>query len=135
MGHPQRSPPHGSPRGATPPPPPPPPPPTTPPPQEPQRKDTNDLEALVEIISQLTAQSLAMTDRLIGAERGKAEAEKNAAIAQATLHEMEKRLTVLQEQYLSQLKALHERMEAETSKAQAALAEWKARPWWRRLAG
>jgi hypothetical protein len=110
-------------------------PPTTPPPQEPQRKDTNDLEALVEIISQLTAQSLAMTDRLIGAERGKAEAEKNTAIAQATLHEMEKRLTVLQEQHLSQLKALHERMEAETSKAQAALAEWKARPWWRRLAG
>src|SRR3954470_17510928 len=31
--------------------------PTTPPPQESQRRDTNDLEALVEIISQLTAQS------------------------------------------------------------------------------
>jgi hypothetical protein len=109
--------------------------PTTPPPQEPQRRDTNDLEVLVEIISQLTAHSKAITDRLIEAERNKAEAEKSTAIAQMAVQEMEKRLTAVQEQHLSELKALRERMEAETQKAKVDFAEWRARPWWRRLAG
>ena len=110
-------------------------PPTILPPHDPQRKDANDLEGLVAIISQLTAQSQAMTDRLIQAECSKAEAEKNTAVAQVALQEMEKRFTAMQEQHLSQLKALRERMDAETSKAWANLAKWKARPWWRRLAG
>ena len=110
-------------------------PPTIPPPQGLQRRDTNDLEALVEIISQLTAQSKATTDQLIEAERSKAEAEKNTAIAQMAVQEMEKRLSAVQEQHLFELKALRERMEAETHRAKADLVEWKARPWWRRLAG
>jgi hypothetical protein len=72
---------------------------------------------------------------LIQAECRKAEAEKDAAIAQAALQEAEKRFAAVQEQHLSQLKAMQERMEVEVNKAQAALAEWKARPWWRWLAG
>jgi hypothetical protein len=40
----------------------------------------------------------------------------------------------MQEQHLSELKELRDRMEAETNKARSELAEWKARPWWRRLA-
>lgn len=109
--------------------------PTLPPQQEPERRDTNDMDALVEIIPQLTAQLSAMTERLIEAEKGRAEAERDAAIAQAALASAEARLTAMQEQRLSELKELRDRMEAETNKARSELAEWKARPWWRRLAG
>jgi hypothetical protein len=109
--------------------------PTTPPQQEPERRDTNDIDALVEIIPQLTAQLSAMTERLIEAEKGRAEAERDAAIAHAALASAEARLTSMQEQNLSELKELRGRMEAETNKARSELAEWKARPWWRRLAG
>src|SRR4051794_16772558 len=87
--------------------------PTNRPPQEAQRRDTNNLEALVEIVSQLTAQSQAITDRLIQAECRKAEAEKDAAIAQTALQEAEKRFAAVQELHLSQLKAMQERMEVE----------------------
>src|SRR5918994_2034371 len=59
--------------------------PTNEPQQEPERKDTNDIDALVELISQLTAQSATMTNRLVDAEKGRAEAERDAAIAQAAL--------------------------------------------------
>jgi hypothetical protein len=122
---PQRSPAHTPNDGA----------PTPLPQQETERKDTNDIEALVELISQLTAQSSAMTERLVDAEKGRAEAERDAAIAQAALASAEARLTTMQEQHLSELKEFRDRMEAETNKAQSELAEWKARPWWRRLAG
>lgn len=100
-----------------------------------ERRDANDIDALVEIIPQLTAQLSAMTERLIEAEKGRAEAERDAAIAQATLASTEARLTAMQEQHLSELKGLRDRMEAATNKAQSELAEWNARPWWRRLAG
>jgi hypothetical protein len=100
-----------------------------------ERRDPNDIDALVELISQLTVQSAAMTDRLVNAEKGRAEAERDAAIAQAALAGAEARLAALQEQHLSDLKDVRERMKAETDKARAELAEWKARPWWRRLAG
>ncbi len=40
----------------------------------------------------------------------------------------------MQEQFLSELKELRDRMDAETNKARFELAEWKACPWWRRLA-
>jgi chromosome segregation ATPase len=93
------------------------------------------MDALVEIIPQLTAQLSAMTERLIEAEKGRAEAERDAAIAQAALASAEARLTVMQEQHLAELKELRDRMEAEANKARSELAEWKARPWWRRLAG
>jgi len=105
------------------------------PPNDPQRRETNDLEALVELISQLHAQSAAMTDRLVDAERGRAEAEKDAAIVRAALEAAEARLANMQEQHISELKGVRERMEAEASSARAELAEWKARPWWRRLVG
>jgi len=109
--------------------------PTPPPQQEPERRGTNDIDALVEIIPQLTAQLSAMTERLIETEKGRAEAERDTAIAQAALASAEARLTALQEQHLSELKGLQDRMEAETTKARSELAEWKAKPWWRRLAG
>lgn len=100
-----------------------------------ERRDPNDIDALVELISQLTVQSAAMTDRLVNAEKGRADAERDAAIAQAALASAEARLAALQEQHLSDLKDMQERMKAEADKARAELAEWKARPWWRRLAG
>jgi hypothetical protein len=93
------------------------------------------MDALVEIIPQLTAQLSAMTERLIEAEKGRAEDERDAAIAQAALASAEARLTAMQEHRLSELKELQDRIEAETNKARSELAEWKARPWWRRLAG
>jgi hypothetical protein len=109
--------------------------PTLPPQQETERRDANDIDALVEIIPQLTAQLSTMTERLIEAEKGRAEAERDAAIVQATLASAEARLLTMQEQHLSELKGLRDRMEAETNKARSELVEWKARPWWRRLAG
>jgi hypothetical protein len=109
--------------------------PTPPPQQEAERKNTNDMEALVEIIPHLTAQLSAMTERLIVSEKGRAEAERDAAIAQAALASAEARLTDMQEQHLSELKELRDRMEAESNKARSELADWKARSWWRRLAG
>jgi hypothetical protein len=109
-------------------------PPTTPPQHDTQRRDTNDLEALVELISQLHAQSAAMTNRLVDAERGRAEAEKEAAIIRASLEAAEDRLTVMQERHLAELKSVRDQMESETARAVAELADWKARPWWRRLA-
>lgn len=125
-------------------------------PQEPQRRDTNDLEALVEIVSQLTAQSQSMTERLIEAERMRAEAQRDTAIAQTELKVIEERVAVLQEQHLSELIALRERMAAETeqlgkivedagvrerelhsrlTEAEASIAVMHARSWWRRLVG
>jgi hypothetical protein len=100
-----------------------------------ERRDTNDIDMLVELIPQLTAQLSAMTDRLVDAEKGRAEAERDAAIAQAALANAESRLSAMQEKHLSELKELRDRMNAEANKARSELAEWKGRPWWRRLAG
>jgi hypothetical protein len=119
--------------------------PANPPQHDTQRRDTNDLEVLVELISQLHAQSAAMTNRVVDAERGRAEAEKEAAIIGALLEAAESRLTVVQEQHLADLKRVREQhladlkrvrdqMEAETARAVTELANWKARPWWKRLA-
>jgi hypothetical protein len=76
-----------------------------------------------------------MTERLVDAEKGRADAERDAAIAQAALASAEARLAAMQEQHLSELKNLRERMEAEADRTRSELAEWRARPWWRRLAG
>ena len=108
---------------------------TLPPQQDTQRRDSNDLEALVELISQLHAQSTALTNRVVDAERGRAEAEKEAAIIRVSLEAAEARLAALQEQHLSELKAMRDLMAAEAEKVKGELADWKARPWWRRLAG
>ena len=48
---------------------------------------------------------------------------------------MEARLAAAQEEHVSELKALQDRMEAEAAQARAELAAWQSRPWWRRLAG
>ena len=40
----------------------------------------------------------------------------------------------MQERHLAELKSIQGQMEAKTARAVAELAEWKARPWWRRLA-
>jgi MoxR-like ATPase len=90
---------------------------------------------LVELISQLHAQSVTLTNRLVDAERGRAEAEKESAIIKASLEAAEARLAALQEQHLSDLKAIRDQMEVETGKVRGELADWKARPWWRRLVG
>jgi hypothetical protein len=90
---------------------------------------------LVELISQLHAQSTALTNRVVDAERGRAEAEKEAAIIRVSLEAAEARLTAMQEQHLAELKAVRDRMGAETEKVRGEFTAWKARPWWRRLAG
>lgn len=81
--------------------------------QELQRRDTNDLETLVAVVSQLTQQSQAMVERLIEAERRKSEAERDTAIAHAELKVLEERVLLLQEQHLCELKAVQERLAEE----------------------
>lgn len=143
---PQRTPPHEHAEAA----------PTPPSLQLSQRIVTNDLEALVEVVSQLTAQTQSMSERLIEAERMKAEAQRDAGIAKAEMRAVGERLDLLQEQHLMELKALRDRMEAESKQlnheieagtarerdvqgrlvaAEAELVATRARPWWRRLAG
>lgn len=130
--------------------------PTLAPQQDPQRKDTNDLEALVEVVSRLTAQSHSMTERLIEAERLRAEAQRDTAITQAEMKVIEERVAVLQEQHLIELKSVRERMATEAGQLNQLieqaevrerdlrarleemednLASMRARPWWRRLVG
>lgn len=130
--------------------------PTPAPQQEGQRKDTNDLEALVEVVSRLTAQSHSMTERLIEAERLRAESQRDTAITQAEIKVLEERVAVLQEQHLTELRALRERIATETeqmgelieragererelqarlSATEEQLAATRGRPWWRRLVG
>ncbi|HWI04777.1 MAG TPA: hypothetical protein VNT52_13285 [Acidimicrobiales bacterium] len=108
--------------------------PTTPPQQGDQGRDTNDLVALVDVISQLSAQALAMTERLIAAERAKAIAEGETAIARAALEAIEARMRVLESENAASLETLRGRLEADAERARAELAAWRARPWWRRLA-
>jgi hypothetical protein len=152
---PQRGPPHATVEGT----------PTSRPPHDPerqdQRRDTHDLDALVEIVSQLTAQTQAITDRLIEAERARADAERDSAVVRAELKSAETRLMALQESHLSELKALRDRLETDVGQARAQesglrdqltramesaaddkaradaaaleLLAWRARPWWRRL--
>ena len=110
-------------------------PPSAPPQQEPQRREANDLELWVEVIAQLTAQSQAMTDRLIEAERAKAEAEKETALNRAALENAEAKIKAMAQGHFTELKAIRERLIADSERAKAELAEWKARPWWKRLAG
>lgn len=72
------------------------------------------------------------------AEQRQAEIERLHSIITASAQQvpsMEARLASLQEEHLAELKALQERMESETERARGELATWKARPWWRRLAG
>lgn len=130
--------------------------PTLPPQHATQRKDTNDLETLVAVVSQLTLQSQVMTDRLIEAERTRAEAQRDTAIAQTELKAIEERLATLQEQHLTELLGLRERMTAETDQfnksvedaevrerelqarldeAEGSLTAMHERSWWRRLVG
>jgi len=133
--------------------------PTPAPQQDSQRKDTNDLEALVEVVSRLTAQSHSMTERLIEAERLRAEAQRDTAITQAEMKVLEERVAVLQEQHLAELKSVRERMATEAGQLnqlnqlieqaelreqdlrvrlgemEDSLALMRARPWWRRLVG
>lgn len=123
--------------------------PTPAPQQESQRNDTSDLEALVEVVSRLTAQSHSMTERLIEAERLRAEAQRDTAITQAEMKVLEERVAVLQEQHLAELKGLHEQMgktiedagererdlQARLTAAENDLTTMRARPWWRRLVG
>lgn len=40
-----------------------------------------------------------------------------------------------QERHANELRALQERVAGETAQARAELEAWKARPWWRRMAG
>jgi hypothetical protein len=100
-----------------------------------ERRDTNDINMLVELIPQLTAQLSAMADRLVDAEKGRAEAERDVTIAKAALANAEAQLTAMQEKHLSELKELRDQMSVEADRARSELAEWKGRPWWRRLAG
>lgn len=130
--------------------------PTLAPQHELQRRDNNDLEALIEVVSQLTAQSRSMTERLIEAERLKSESQQDAAIAQAEVKAIEDRLVLVHEQHLAELKVVHERMATESeqmgktieeaaererelqvrlSAAENDLATMRARSWWRRLVG
>ena len=102
--------------------------------QEAQRRDNKALEALVELIFQCNAQSATLTNRIVDAERSKAEAEKETAIIRVSLEAAEARLITLQEQHVAELRRVRDQMEAEAGKARSELADWKARSWWRRLA-
>ena len=103
--------------------------------QEPQHRVANELGPLLELISQLTAQSSGMIERLVEAERERAKAERDAAMARVAASAFEERLEILQTSHTAELMDLRKKMEAEISKAQSDLEAWKSRPWWKRLAG
>ncbi|WP_350373335.1 hypothetical protein [Methylobacterium oxalidis] len=72
------------------------------------------------------------------AEQRQAEVDRLHGILTATATQVpgiEERLASAQEGHLAELKALQERMERETNEARSELAAWRARPWWRRIAG
>ena len=72
------------------------------------------------------------------AEQRQAEIERmhsTITAAAVQMPSMEARLAAAQEQHTAELKALQERMAGDAAEARDALAAWRARPWWRRIAG
>jgi DNA repair exonuclease SbcCD ATPase subunit len=65
-----------------------------------------------------------LTDEIAALARQLATTVEEAAGRERDLHDQ-----------IGQVKEVRDRMNAEADKAQSELAEWKARPWWRRLAG
>jgi DNA repair exonuclease SbcCD ATPase subunit len=81
-------------------------------------------EKLVGEVADLARQLARVVDEAGGRER-----DLQARIATA-----DSALVAAQEEHVSELKALQERMEAEAAQARDELAAWRARPWWRRIA-
>jgi hypothetical protein len=125
------------------------------PPQTPNSRDPNDLVALVEVVSRLTAQTADLTERLLQAEQGKAGAETEAAVARERADGLQAQLeglrTVLdiERRQAGELRREHDhalerisrhvadlaRAEHDRDRAAEALAAHLALPWWRRLFG
>lgn len=110
--------------------------------QEDQHKDTHDIKALVSLLEKLTEQSSHTTERLVQAERGRGEAEQRAVLAEARLASAEAAQKAAQEasearldRIRAELEEIARRQGAAAAEAQAELAAWRARPWWKRVVG
>lgn len=117
--------------------------------QEGERREGNDLESLVDLLGQLAMQASSMTDRLIETERGKAVAEKEAALLRMKVEMLEKDVAATrtnldaaergfakaQDQHVAELQQMQARLEAEANRARNELTTFKSLPWWKRLAG
>ena len=110
------------------------------------------IEAMTEIVTTLTNRVADLTDRLVSAERDRAEALQDAALANGEVRHLQEKIeiamnahrnteaarTALEETITSEREANgYEigRLSLKVEEAQAALAEFKLRPWWRRMAG
>ncbi len=107
------------------------------------------MEAMTEIVATLTNQVAGLTDRLISAEQKRAEAQRDAAIAGARVQDLQERIEKAMTAHRT-AEAANEativakdvahasevgRLTRAADEATVALAKFRARPWWQRLAG
>ncbi|MBP0617762.1 hypothetical protein [Jiella mangrovi] len=108
---------------------------------------------MAEVVQDLSGRVEELTDRLIEAERAKAQVEvqkaateKDAAIAQSEITHLVQQLDSLKSDHLAEMeqreKAFQDQLrdtqmagDKQISDLKAIVDEMKARPWWRRLAG
>ena len=122
--------------------------PTEGPPQTPNSRDPNELAALVDVVSKLTAQAADLTERLFKAEQDRTDAKKMAEGLAAQLEGLRAVLDVERRQagelrwerdhaleHISRHVADLARAEHDRDRAAEALAAHLALPWWRRLFG
>jgi hypothetical protein len=107
-----------------------------------QHEESHDIKALVALLEKMAEQTSHTTERLLEAERGRAEAEARAAVAEsrATMAETAREADRIAagerlERVRTELEEIARRQGAVAEEAHAALADWKSRPWWRRMVG
>lgn len=109
--------------------------PTPVPQQEDQRQESYDIRALVDLLEKLTEQASQTTDRLVQAEKEKGDAERRADLAEAARLASQEAAEAHVAAIRSELQAIVDRQSQAASEAKEELASWRARPWWKRLAG
>ena len=112
----------------------------------PEAEDTTrqgvNVEAIAEIVTTFTDQVNSLTERLLASERERAVAHGEAEIAKAEVSRLHERIEAAMVSHRSELERrdaeadrINASREAEIEALKGTLAEMRARPWWRRLAG